>query len=254
MSLSTTSIVKQGAKRTFSRNGLIIAAVLYVLAVVDGIIGIGATRYIASLPAEATGSASVAAPLILAGVISLLIGLATFAVLIGAYRLFVTDETERIPREYFTRNMGWALVSYIIGSIVFGIVVGVGFVLLVVPGIFVLVSLLFWGVYVAVEDQNFIEGMRSSWGLSKGHRLELFIIGVAVVLITMIVSAVFDFGAIFGDLIGLLVAQIGAAFATVFTTAAIAQAYTDLRSTPEIGEMHSSEGPAGTPGETPESI
>ena len=237
--MNVTPILKEAANRTIKRNGLILMGILFVLSVLSGLLGAGMAQYANQqfLPVEAQASALFVLPPLLAGLLSLVIGLATLVVSIAAIRVFVSDETERLPREYFTRNMGWAAVNFIVGAVIFGIAVGLGFIALVIPGIFLLVALAFWSVYVAVEDQNFIESFRSSWGLTRGHRLKLLLLGVVAFLVSAIVSAVFNIGFVGGALVGLVLAQVGSAIVTVFSTAVLATAYTELTARADEDEM-----------------
>ena len=231
MPVSITSILKEAANRSVKRNGLILMGILFVLSVLSGLLGAGLAQYAGNqqfVPVDAQTTALVVLPSLVAGLLSLVVGLVTLVVSIAAIRVFVSDETERLPREFFTRNMGWAVVNFIVGAIVFGIVVGLGFVALIIPGIFLLVTLWFWSAFVAVEDQNFIEGFRGSWGLTRGHRLKLLLLGIVVALVGMVVGAVFGTGAVGGALVGFVFAQAASAIVTVFSTAALAIAYTEL--------------------------
>jgi len=124
------------------------------------------------------------------------------------------------------------VLNYVVGSIVFAIVVGLGFVALVIPGIFLLVTLAFWTVFVAVEDETFVAGFRRSWALTRGHRLRLLLLGITVLLLTIAVSAVFSLGGVVGGPVGSFLGAVGAAIAgavtTVFSLAALAAAYNQL--------------------------
>lgn len=231
MVVKITQILREAANRSSKRNGLILMGVLFVLSLCSGLLGAGIAQFAGNQPflsVDTSATAVVVLPPLVAGLLSLIVGLVSLVVSIGAIRVFVSDETERLPREYFTRNMGWAVVNFIVGAIVFGIVVGLGFIALVVPGIFLLVSLWFWSAFVAVEDQNFIEAFRSSWGLTRGHRLKLLLLGIVVVLISVVVGAVFGLGAVGGALIGFILTQAGSAIVTVFSMAALAVTYTEL--------------------------
>jgi hypothetical protein len=225
MELNVSSVLDQGAKRTLARNGLALMGVLFVLGAVAQLLGLGAAQWAAGQPSDAGTAAAALA----AGLASLVLSLATVVVSIGAIRVFVSEETERLPREYFTHRMAWAVVNFIVGAIVFGIVVALGFVALVVPGIFLLVTLAFWTVYVAVDDRNFVAGFRESWALTRGHRLKLLVIGASVLFVSLLVSAIFGLGAALGSTVGVVFAQIGAAITSVFTTATLARAYVALR-------------------------
>jgi hypothetical protein len=111
---------------------------------------------------------------------------------IGAVRA-LEGSVSGLERSHFTRNVSWVGINLVVGGIVFGIVVFVGAILPVVPVLLLLSSvaavsgidplilmpvgavvffplLLFlfsalylWNFYVIAEDQNFIEGFKSSW-------------------------------------------------------------------------------------------
>lgn len=256
MPMNVTSILKEAASRSVERNGLVLMAILFVLSALSGLSGARLAQYAENqqfVPIETGIDALLALPPLLAGVLSLVFGVATLIVSIAAIRVFVSDETERVPREYFTHNMGWAALNLVVGAIVFGVAVALGFVALVIPGFFLLVALAFWSVFVAVEDQNFIESFRSSWGLTRGHRLRLFLLGVVVLLATVVVDAVFGIGFVAGAAVGFVLAQVGSAIVTVFTTAALAAAYNELDALSEENEFVVEE-ESVTPREGAESI
>ncbi|WP_458210594.1 hypothetical protein [Haladaptatus sp. NG-SE-30] len=257
MPINITNILKQGYSRTTKRNGLMLMGIIFVISVLNGVLGIGISRWVAMqrfTPGGVQAEPILLVPPFVGGIVSFVLGITLLVVSITAIRVFVSDETERLPREYFTRNMVWAAINFIVGAIVFGIIVALGFVALIIPGIFLLVTLAFWTVYVAVEDQNFITAFRSSWGLTRGYRLTLFVLGVAVMLITILVSIVFGLGelasgSLAGDIVALVFAQAASAITTVFSTAVLATAYTELKTQDdeERGEPTTEESPAGSP-------
>lgn len=257
MAVNIVHVVQEAVNRTIKRNGLMLMGIIFVLSILSGLVGVGIAQYTINQQVPASGAQSVAPiaiPPLIGGILLLFVVLANLVVSIAAIRVFVSDETERLPREYFTRNMGWAILNLIVGGIVFGIVVSLGFLLLIIPGFFLLVSLFFWTAFVAVEDQNFIEAFSNSWSLTKGHRLKLFLLGVVVFLITIAVSIVFSVGNVAGNLVGLLVTQIGTAVVTVFSTAALAVAYNQLRASQTGSYTASEDEGAGAPDERAETI
>jgi hypothetical protein len=100
-----------------------------------------------------------------------------------AVRTFVAGERGGIPRAFLTDGAAWATLNLLVGGFVFMILWVVGLVLLVVPGLFLLVSLVFMTMYVAVENENFVTAMRRSWGLARGNRLSIF--GLLVVVLAL---------------------------------------------------------------------
>lgn len=204
--------------------------VLFVLYALNGLLGAGLTRWNAGIaPGEVMADPTLLVPPVVGGLVSIVLAIAALVVTVGAIRTFVSDETERLPRELFTRRMAWVVANLVVGGIVFAVAVTLGFVALVVPGIFLLVALTFWSVYVAVEDASFLDSFRDSWTLTRGHRLGLFGLGVAVLIASAVVSAVFGLGVLAGGVVEILFVQAGSAITAVFTIAVLAAAYRELR-------------------------
>ncbi len=240
MSVDIGEAIQEGGSRTITRNGLYFVAIVWVLGVLNALFTNSITRsMMEDIPGAGQGPAPFGPPTVgpslglppgVAGVLSFVVGLVTVVVSAAAIRTFVTAETETIPGDHFTRNLLWMLVNLIVGGIVFGIAVAIGFVLLVVPGIFLLVSLFFWNLYVVVEDQNFVDGFRNSWALSSGNRIMLFVLGVVVVIVMAVISVIFGVvNAILPGIVGLAIAQIGSAIASVFAIATAARTFVQLR-------------------------
>lgn len=235
MDLDLEGILKRGLRRSVSRNGLLLMGALFVSYLAEELLGIGVARSAAGQQPPPADPGAVA-PSPLAALLSLLLAVLGLLITIASIRVFVSDETERLPREYFTRNAFRAAINFVVGAIVFGIIVALGFVALVLPGIYLLVALGFWGAFVAVEDRNFVEGLRSSWRLTRGHRLEVFVLAVAGFLITVLISGVFGAGAVVGGFAEVVLAQAGAAVTAIVSTAIFAQTYVALRALPSEDE------------------
>lgn len=247
MAVDIGQAVQEGGKRTIAKNGLYFVAIFWVLSIISELMGNTIARDtmpqvpVGMGPGSPMGSPAVGPSLGvspgIAGVVSLVAGLIALTVFAAALRTFVAGETETIPSEYFTRNLVWMLINLIIGGFIFSLVVLIGLFFLIIPGIFLLVSLFFWNLYVVVEDQNFIDGFQNSWTLTKGNRISLFILGVIVVIIAAVISGVFGFPQLLiGGVIGLVIAELGSAFGTVFTVATAARTYQQLTTSDEPTE------------------
>lgn len=242
MPIDIEGVVRSGYERTIARNGLLFVGIFYLISLLDGLFSTGSTQQtmppdqIAGPgmgPVPAGGmqpyTPSLGLSPVVAGILSLVLGIVSLVVTIAAIRTFVSEGTEQVPQEYFTDNLVWPALNLLIGGLIFGIIIAIGFILLVIPGLVLLVSLFFWEVYVVMENQNFIEGFQNSWELTGGHRLRLFVLGIVVVIIAMVVSIGFSVPGLFlPDIIGFLIAQIGSAFLGVFFIATIAQTYNRL--------------------------
>ena len=155
----------------------------------------------------------------------------------AALRTFVTEETGTIAGEYLTRNLGWMLLNLIVGYVVFVIALWVGFLLLFVPGLFLLVSLYFWFVLVVVEDQNFVEAFQNSWALVKGSRWKLLGLGIIVMVVAWVLIGVpFLLVSVLSPWIFLAVYAVTGAIYGVFAVATTARAYVQLSAEASVEE------------------
>lgn len=255
MPFSITAALQEGLERLFSRVGATFAVVLFVLGTLNAMFSATMAAGFIGRPFGGPGMGpggsmvpTVGIPTPVAGVLTLVVVILTAIVGIAALRAFVDEVDRDLDRSLFTRNLGWALVNLIVGGIVFGLAVAIGLVLLVIPGIFLLVSLVFWSVYVVVEDVSFVEGFRRSWALTSGHRLRLFGLGFVTLLIVSVVSGLFSLPARVGapGIGALVVAQIGSAVTSVFSSATLARAWVQLRTLTDDEAGKNDEGTATT--------
>lgn len=192
MTVSVEQSLKEGFRRTISRNGLLL---IVVWALVGSLSLLAYNSWFASLFSSFPSQPMLIGPTLdisplFAGVATVVLYLVSFVVMAGALRTFVTDERRTLPGNHFTRNIGWMLVNLIVGYILFFLVLWIGFLLLIVPGIFLLVSLFFWYVIVVVEDRTFYKAFRESWALAKGNRWSLLGIGLVVTVVGWVLMGI----------------------------------------------------------------
>jgi hypothetical protein len=139
-----------------------------------------------------------------------------------------------------SRGFG-AIVPVIVGSILLSIAVGIGFMLLIVPGI---ILVLMWWVYipaVVVESKGIIEAFGRSRELTRGHRWH--ILGLIVVVAVLMIAVSFVVVLVVGllavtspDGIGvgtLIISYVLNAFVTAFNAVLVAVSYYYLRAEKE---------------------
>lgn len=185
MTVNVEQSLKEGFRRTISRNGLLL---IVGWALVGSLSLLAYNSWFSSLFRSFPSQPMLIGPTLdispfFAGVATVVLYLVSFVVMAGALRTFVTDERRTLPSDYFTRNLGWMLANLIVGYILFFILLWIGFLLLIIPGVFLLVNLFFWFVIVVVEDRNFYDAFRESWALAKGNRWSLLGIGLAVTVV-----------------------------------------------------------------------
>lgn len=202
MSLRIGSALKRAGHQTASRAGvqLMVLYAIYALVYQTGANGLLATGIRAmGLPAEAAPPTFLDVPLVVHA------GLTFIGLVLGLYftlvslRTLVDRERHGIPQWAFTRRPGWGMANVLVAGILFTIVLAIGFVLLVVPGIIAYIAFIFTVVFVADEDLDALTAFRRSWNLSRGNWLRigfvlLIVFGIATAL-AMVVSMATAFGA-----------------------------------------------------------
>lgn len=240
MSLNVGEALQEGVGRTVSRVGALLVAAWAVLGALNLLAYnsalLAVVPDVSGETAVTLGPALPISPLV-AGVVSFVLYLVSFVFVAAALRTFVADETPRLAREYVTHNVAWMLVNLLVGYVVFFVVVWVGFLLLFVPGIFLLVSLYFWFVDVVVEDQNFVSAFRNSWALAKGDRWSLLALGViAMAIASVLVGGPYLLAFVLPPWAFLAVYSVATGVYGVFGLATTARAYVQLAAEGRAGE------------------
>ena len=136
------------------------------------------------------------------------------------------------------------LLSLIGAAIVVGLLVGVGLLLLIVPGIIFLLWYILTTQVIVIEDMTAFPGMSRSKQLVAGNLGKVFALGVVVFIIVWIIS--FAFGQLGGAIAGMaenptrdqivramtiqtLISQVGSILVAPITAAVWILAYYDLR-------------------------
>lgn len=175
------------------------------------------TSFPLSLPVSAT----------IAGVLALGTLLLLQAITVVLIRVMAADR-QVITRETYTRRMIWVVLNSIIAGIVVGLLTMVGFVLLIIPGLFLMVSLLFTTVYIADQDENVLSAIQDSWSLASGNRWRLFGMYVVILVGFFIISFAAGFILPAGSVLSTVVSMIINTIMIVYMMAVITDAYRQL--------------------------
>ena len=86
-------------------------------------------------------------------------------------------------------------VNYIIASIATGVVVIVGLILLVIPGIYLAIRLQFYKFLIVDKgDIGPIESLKESWKMTKGYAWNLFLFLILIALLNILGVILFGVG------------------------------------------------------------
>lgn len=186
MSLRIGAAITDGIRRVTNRNGLLFIIILAILGLLWQVTF--NSMIVQFLPGDIPGSIgpTIDLPLSLLGAVALFIFLVLSYTMIVAIRVFEAGEATQIPGEFLRRNIPWVLVNFIVGGIVFSILLFIGTILLIIPGIIVYLSLIFMTFLIVVDDANFITAMRHSWRLTRGNWIRLFVFLFIVIVPVMV--------------------------------------------------------------------
>ncbi len=175
--------------------------------------------------------------------ISLLSGLVTLFFELGAIGLFlklVRANQEGEIKEIIAQTEIYP--QALLGSIVYYVMMIIGFILLIIPGIYIAVRFMFLP-YVFVDQKlNWKEALHEASRLSEGHRLDLFGFGIALILLNIVGVLLL--------LVGLLVTVPVSMIATTMMYEFLKKEKSDIKEevkTEEVKEATVIEAPAATP-------
>lgn len=121
------------------------------------------------------------------------------------------------------------LAGFLVGVFVKSLVL-LGLFALVLPGVFVAVSLLFAHARVAIEDEGPVAAVAGSWELARGRRLRVG--GVVALLLALYLTPFVVVGLIPVQTVAFLVAGVVAGVAHLVSAAVVARAYVGFRDEP----------------------
>lgn len=120
-------------------------------------------------------------------VVSLVFSLGMVRILFNIY--------DNKPLKFENLYQDWKLVGrYLISSILGGLAILAGFILLIIPGIIFTIRLSFLPFVMLDGETHPIEALKKSWYITKGHTLKLLVFYIVQVLILMLGLLAFILG------------------------------------------------------------
>lgn len=192
--LEIGSALEYGFDRVLTRGGAILLSAYIVLQLTSqiGFQSLFGQLLAGTIPA---GRASEVYPLAVglsapaSAILTLLLLVVTLVFTVVMLRALYAD-IDDVPSEEHTRDLARTAVVTVVVSVIVSVAVGIGFVLLVIPGIFLGVSLVFAQAAVVIEDAGVVEALKRSWSLTSGNRIRLFALGLLLVVAGAVVGGV----------------------------------------------------------------
>lgn len=233
MPLQLGRAIGRGVRRALNPTG----GVLMLLTAVYLVVFVGAlnTLIAAAFPPELRQQASfdLTFPIsgALAGVLIVVGLLFGFVIYLAAARAFTRDPNKhpRFSTDLFTRRIGRALVSAIGANIIVSVAVTIGFILLIIPGLYLSVSFVFVVFAIGVEDARALDALRRSWELASGHRWRLLALVLVIGIGTSLFSSIGTAVAFVDPVLGQLVSLVLTAPISVLSYGILAEAYIQVR-------------------------
>ncbi len=161
------------------------------------------------------------------------------AVSIVAVRVFASDETGTIPNDLATENILLATLNGFVGKIVVWGLILLGLLFFLLPGLILAVLFYFLRQEIAIKNKNFVQAMADSWRLTKGHRIEVFLVGFVLVVVSRIEQVTSAVVGIFSTTAGVLIAATVGGLLTAFGAAVVTRAYVQIDDDSEAIETES---------------
>ncbi|AUV82547.1 hypothetical protein C2R22_13620 [Salinigranum rubrum] len=242
MALQLGRMFSDGIRRVLTRTGgILFAGLLVIQLLVQVSIN---TAVVGFVPPEAAGELgeTIGLTLPVSGTVATALFLATLVLssvyFVGLSRALARPlpELSTFPADLFTRRLGRATLSMLVGGAIVTVSVTVGLMLFFLPGIFLAVCFLFFIFAVSVEDRGFVDALKRSWGLSRGNRLKLTVVVIlsgVIGAVTGAVGSVLDLAG--SPVVGDLVTNTISSVLFVLLYGIMAAAYLQLRDDDEDG-------------------
>lgn len=268
MSLAIDDALQEGFQRTFARSGLVLIAVFVAFGFANAIVSQSFSQQMFEVMQQSFDQSlqqgpnpfgrgmqtetpfALPLPLSVLGVLTLLSIVVAEAIHIIAIRVFASEQADSVPDDVATRRIGLATINGIVGGVIAGVLTVLGLIFLVVPGIYIAISLFFVRQEIAVADKNFIDALGDSWSLTEGNRWELLGLAIIVIVINLIAGSPSVVLAFLDRTVASAVSIVIGAVTTTFGIAVATRAYEQLRRerAERLGLGDDSAGQAGSDG------
>jgi len=170
-------------------------------------------KYLVSQTA-AVGALSLIVSLV-GAIIGVIIGLGT----LNLFLKVVEGDTLAVRDVFSKYSRAW---NFALASLLYGLMVGAGYVCLIIPGVYLQLRFQFYPYFILDSDAGPLTSLKASWAITRGSVAEVFFLGIVNYFINWV---------------GLLCLVIGMFPAYIVQNIALAKTYRQLRANTPLSEM-----------------
>lgn len=133
----------------------------------------------------------------LATIFSLIFLVIFFVVQIGTYNLMlkVVDGKAAVIKDLYTyTDMTMKILRNIAAGLIVGVIVLIGLIFLVIPGIYLGIRLMFFTYYIVDKNAGVMDSIKMSWELTRNGVINLFLFSILLFILNFIGALLFGIG------------------------------------------------------------
>jgi hypothetical protein len=257
MALQIGRAFQDGIDELLSERGAVFAGVFIVYGLLSSVVWASLSQaftelFLGQLPSDAQVNQAAMAggtplaldlPLAVAAVGALVLFVVSEALNIVAVRAFASGDRDPIP-DNVGRRLGKTVGVAIVAGILTTIAVGIGIVLLIIPGLVFALLFFFVRQEIALNDSGIIESISNSVGIVTDNLLAAFVLAVVLAVLGVVLGGAFSFLPIsLPPMVLTTVSTVLSSVVTVFSIAVTTVAYLQVaesgytQQTESIGEL-----------------
>jgi len=205
MALQIGRAFQDGIDELLSERGAVFAGVFIVYGLLSSVVWASLSQaltdvFLAQLPSDAQVNQAAMAggtplaldlPLAVAAVGALVLFVVNVALNIVAIRAFASDDREPIP-DNVGRRLGKTVAIAIVAGILTSIAVGIGIILLVIPGLVFALLFFFVQQEIALNDSGIIESISNSVSIVIDNLLATFVLAIVLLVLGLVLGGAFS--------------------------------------------------------------
>ena len=128
-------------------------------------------------------------PFIIVLIISIICGIAQMILALGFNFILLNtiDGNKFHLQELFNKRSPTLIFQYIVGSILSGVAIVLGFIFLIIPGIYLAIRLQYFTLCILEQEvPDCGKALNESWNMTEGHVLDLFSLGILSICLVIL--------------------------------------------------------------------